>query len=196
MASAGLWTLRLSWLVQAGVMAGCGGGFESFTASLGGGVAGGRGRVRVVFINHTPFQVACTFGTFDQTDRETQPDFRQFVVDEEGLILEGNSAGTAVALTCGRTFSVGGPGLLNSIERNLPDIARSEESFVNGTHFFDLSSDEAGAPRLVGEAPPFEAKLGVDFPCGALLIIRYEFDDLGSNDFRTDFELIPAASAR
>ncbi|MFQ5590430.1 MAG: hypothetical protein ACE5HE_04625 [Phycisphaerae bacterium] len=52
-------------------------------------------------------------------------------------------------------------------------------------------------PVSMGAAPPFEALLGVDFPCNALLIIRFEIDDGDSGaPFRVDFELIPSGSDR
>jgi hypothetical protein len=50
--------------------------------------------------------------------------------------------------------------------------------------------------RKVGAAPPFEALLGIDFPCDALLIIRFEFDDLTADTFRVDFEFVPSGSTR
>ena len=194
-------TVRLTWIAMLGIMAGCDAGLGPIGASLGGGVAGGRGSVRVLFINNTPNRVACTFGTFDQTDQQTQPDFRQFALDGSALVLEGNGVSTILSLSCARTFSIGGPGLLNTIERNLPGAARSDDAFVDGAHFFVVATDDpaqAGGPlpELAGKAPPFEARLGMDFPCGALLIIRFELDDRGPSEFRTDFELIPAEPTR
>lgn len=51
-------------------------------------------------------------------------------------------------------------------------------------------------PELVGSAPPFEALLGVDFPCNSLVIIRLEPNDLGRNAYRIDFQVIPSDSTR
>ena len=48
----------------------------------------------------------------------------------------------------------------------------------------------------MGFAPPFEALLGVDFPCSALLIIYFEINDAGPEPFRIDFQLIPSESDR
>ena len=65
--------------------------------------------------------------------------------------------------------------------------------------FFSISGDgsaAAPAPVSQGKAPPFEALLGVDFPCNALLIVRFEIDDLGPSPFRVDFELIPSELTR
>jgi hypothetical protein len=164
------------------------------SSSLGGGVAGRRGTVRVVFINNTPHQVAFTYGMYDPADVETQPDFGQFVLDDSGATLAGDGVSDVVTLTCARRLSLGSPILLERIDRNLPDAPRNEESFVTGVQFF--ADGSADSSPLAGEAPAFEAQLGVDFPCEALLIIRFEFDDLSVGSFRTDFELIPSVSTR
>jgi hypothetical protein len=91
--------------------------------------------------------------------------------------------------------------LLRLIEENLPDATLNDDSFLEGVEFFSVppengDGEEAAEPVSEGVAPPFEALLGVDFPCNALLIIRFEFDDLGPDPFRTDFELIPSESSR
>ena len=44
---------------------------------------------------------------------------------------------------------------------------------------------------IEGFAPPLRALLGVDFPCGAIVIVRFEIADLGDAPFRADFEIIP-----
>ena len=33
--------------------------------------------------------------------------------------------------------------------------------------------------------------MGVDFPCGSILVIRFEETDVGEPPFRADFEVIP-----
>jgi len=173
----------------------CGVNLDNQTASLGGSTAGGRGIVRVVFLNNTPHRAAFTFGTYDQTDPETRPDFDQFGPAPDGQTLEGASASDIVTLSCARVFSLGGPALLALIDKNLPDAVTVDEALVEGIAFFNVGADE-NEPMLAGTAPPFAALLGVDFPCNALLIIRFELNDVGPEPFRVDFEIIPSDSDR
>lgn len=192
-------------------VAGCGVALPNLTASLGGDVAGGRGRVRVLFINNTPHRAVFTYGAYDQGDQFTLPDFGQFVPAEDGTgsTLDGNSTSEIVSVGCARVFSIGSAKLLELIEANLPDADRNADAFVAGVDFFEVgaadggdegvpASDESGDQRSAkaGAAPPFEALLGTDFPCNALLIIRFEFDDVGPDAFRIAFEFIPSNSTR
>lgn len=181
------------------LLPGCGVDFSNLTAPFGGDVAGSRGQVQIVFINNTAQRAVFTFATYDQTDPSSEPDFRQFGHNESGLILEGDSTSAIGALECARVFSIGGPRMLALIEENLPDATLAEEATIEGIEFFSVSDDDSEAePALVrqGKSPPFEALLGVDFPCNALLIIRFEIDDVGPDPFRVDFELIPSRSTR
>lgn len=193
-------TVVLLTLVVPGI-AGCGEVFVNLTASLGGDWAGQRGTVRVLFINNTPHRAVFTFGSYDRTDQFSQPDFAQFGLSEFGATLDGDSSSQIISIECARVFSIGGPGLLTLIEQNLSEVSLDDDAFVEGAEFFSIpsdgaDSDDSGDPVNEGSAPPFEALLGVDFPCNALLIIRFEFDDLGPDPFRVDFELIPSESTR
>ena len=195
-----LTTAVLLTLVVPGIT-GCGEAFVNLTASLGGDTAGERGTIRVLFINNTPHHAVFTFGSYDQTDQFSQPGFEQFGLSEFGATLEGDSSSEIISIECARVFSIGGPDLLTLIEQNLSEAALDEDASVEGVEFFSIPSDDAegddsGDPISEGSAPPFEALLGVDFPCSALLIIRFEFDDLGPDPFRVDFELIPSESTR
>jgi len=187
------------------VLPGCGVNSSNLTAPFGGDVAGSRGQVQIVFINNTPFRAVFTFATYDQTDLSSKPDFRQFSNDQFGLILEGDSTivirslEAEPGLECGRVFSIGGPRMLALIAENLPDAPIASEALIEGVEFFRVEAttgDAVLAPVSQGKSPPFEALLGVDFPCNALLIIRFEIDDLGPAPFRVDFELIPSRSTR
>jgi hypothetical protein len=179
------------------VFHGCGVNVFNLTAPFGGDVAGGRGHVQIVFINNTPYQAVFTFATYDQTDTSSEPDFRQFGHDEEGLILEGDSTSSIGSLDCGRVFSIGGPRMLALLADNLPDAPLADEATIEGVEFFSVpENDSATAPVSQGKSPPFEALLGVDFPCNSLLIVRFEIDDRGPAPFRIDFELIPSRSTR
>jgi hypothetical protein len=165
-------TVILLTFVVPGI-AGCGETFVNLTASLGGDRAGERGTVRVLFIGLSEF----------------------------GAILEGDSSSQTISIECARVFSIGAPRLLALIEQNLSEAALDDDAFVEGIEFFSIPSDDAdgdesGDPVNEGGAPPFEALLGVDFPCNSLLIIRFEFDDLGPDPFRVDFELTPSESPR
>ncbi len=192
-------------------VAGCGIALPNLTGSLGGDVAGGRGRVRVVFINNTPHRAVLTCGTYDQRDQFSRPDFKQFVPAEDGAgaTLDGDSTSEIISVACARVFSIGSPRLLELIEGNLPDADRDADALVVGVDFLEVGSDDGGDETVpasdesgdqgsakAGVAPPFEALLGVDFPCSALLIIRFEFDDLGPDAFRIAFEFIPSDSTR
>jgi hypothetical protein len=188
-------------------LAGCDGSVSNLTASLGGETAGERGQVQVVFINNTPHRAVFTFGTYDDTDQDSQPDFFQFGLDDYDTTLDGNSTSEVGSLECARVFSVGGPKLPALIEEDLPDASPDEDAFVEGVKFFEIASDEAdeeepdssegdSGPTLAGTAAPLEALIGIDFSCGSLLIIRLEFDDLGPDPFRVDFEFIPSESTR
>ena len=182
---------------------GCGEFFLNQTASLGGEVAGGRGAFRVLFINNTPYRAVFTYGSYDQTDQFSAPDFAQFGLRDSARNLEGNQASSVAPgeseshIACGRVFGIGSPELLTLIEENRPDAEVMEEALVEGVEFFEIDEEEdAAEPVSVGAAPPFEALLGADFLCGDLLIIRLEFDELGPAPFRVDFEMIPSESAR
>jgi hypothetical protein len=74
---------------------------------------------------------------------------------------------------------------------------------VNDDASVDNASNDNGEapagqdqPAVVGTAPPFEAMLGVDFPCNSLVIIRFEIDDVGPDPYRIDFQVIPSESTR
>lgn len=190
-----LWVLASVSLVCFG---GCGETLPGSTVSLGGGTAGGRGRIDLLFINNTPFQAVFTFGSFDPLDQFTQPDFDQFSLAPPARTLEGNSRSDILSVSCGRVLGLGGAELLRFIERNRPDEAADELALVEGVEFFDVPPpDSDQAMRVgVGVAPPFEARLGVDFPCGALVILRLEFDERLAEPFRVDFEFIPPNRTR
>lgn len=178
---------------------GCAVPLANLTASLGGSTAGSRGTIRVLFINNTPHRAVFTYGTYDQTDQFSQPDFRQFGPDETDRHLDGNSESSISPsdgqspLFCARVFSIGSPNLRNLIDANLADATVIDQALVDGVEFFDTGED---GDTSMGFAPPFEARLGTDFPCAALLIVYFEIDDAGPDPFRTDFELIPSASTR
>ncbi len=173
---------------------------QNQTASLGSATAGQRGNVRVLFINNTPHRAVFTYGTHSNTDRTSNPDFSQFTGNMAFMTLEGNATSAIDTLLCDRVFSVGGPELLSLIERNgnLNSPNFSEAAFMTGVMFSSaaLGTPEAELPTE-GLAPAIERFIGVDFPCGALLIVRLE-EDSGEPPlrFRTDFTMIPAESDR
>jgi hypothetical protein len=175
-------------------LAGCGEFWRNQTASLGGALAGTRGTIRVVFLNNTPHRAVFTYGTLDQLDSDSRPDFAQFLRDEAPM-LNGDGTSAIVTLDCGRVFSIGSPQLLRSIEENLPNAPLSQDALVSGVEFVELAED-GGEPATRGTAPAFEALLGVDFPCNSLLVLRFEFDDLNPGQFRTDFEVLISQSER
>lgn len=192
-----------SLVVASLTLTGCDDFFVNQTASFGGSVAGQRGIVRVLFINNTSERASFTFGTYDQIDAESQPSFVQFGPNDFDSTLDGGTQSSIVVLDCARVFAIGSPQLLELINRNSNDARLVEEALVAGVEFFSVDGSEEpndGERTLEGSATPFEALLGVDFPCEALLIIRFEpgspDGEGGSTTFRIDFELIPSDSTR
>lgn len=168
------------------VAVGCNTSFVNATTSLGGEVAGERGTIDVIFINNTSFRPIFTFGTYDQTSEDFQPEWGQFVLDEGGRVLEANDSSDSIRIACARVMSVGGERLLELVERNLPNAQPDQAAYVEGVNFFDSDgSVEAG------HSPSLDVLLGEDFLCGSVLIFRLEFDDFGPDRFRVDFEVIP-----
>lgn len=189
---------RLVYIVAAICMVLTGGCFDGvLLSSLGGSTAGARGRVRLIIINNTPDQAVFTVGTYDPLDQESQPRFEQFGLNDSDRPLLGGQTGNITPLTCGRVLSIGGPRMLELIEVNLPNTVVVEDAFVQGTRFYRRSGETDDAcPVLIGEARPFEARLGVDFSCNSIIIIRFELNDVGTESFRIDFEVIPAETTR
>jgi hypothetical protein len=181
---------------------GCGGDGANLFESFGGDVAGDRGGVQVLFLNNTPYRAVLTFGTYDQTDPAFVPDVRQFTLDDADLELGPDGASGIGALDCARVFSVGGSRMLALIAANGDAADVSSAALVEGAEFYEIPEDDdpdddvTPEPILRGTAAPFEALLGVDFPCNAFLIVRLEQNPPGPNPFRVDFELIPSQTTR
>jgi hypothetical protein len=135
---------------------------------------------------------------FDPSDQGSEPMFVQFGLGATELALEGGASSPIGSLPCGRVLGIGSPSLIRFIEANLDSASYDSASLVEGVAFFQepLGDDEPTEPSPEGTAPAFEAQLGVDFPCNALLIVRLEIDDQGPSPYRVDFELIPSESNR
>ncbi len=166
-------------------------------ASLGGDTAGSRGEVRLIIINNTAEQSVFTVGTYDPLDQTSEPFVVQFgLTDSEGPLL-GDSTSDITEIQCGRILSFGSPRMLELIEENLPDADLVENALVEGIKFYHRDEDDEDAdPVLMGEAGPFEAELGIDFSCGSIIVIHLELNDVGTESYRIDFEVIPAESTR
>ncbi len=167
--------------------------FFNQTASFGGDVAGTTGNVEVSFINNTPHRAIFTYGTYNNTDQFSQPVAQQF--SGSGTTLEGEAVASIVSLPCDRVFSIGDSELLRLLAENGPTGQDLDpEALVQGVAFSSaaLGEEDAGI-ATEGFAPAVRALLGVDFPCGSILIIRFEEDDIGEAPFRADFEVIPPA---
>ncbi len=176
---------------------GCADVLSGATASLGGDAAGERGDVRVLFINNTPHRAVFTVGTYDPLDEFSVPVFSQFGFEGDELTLPGDTESAIGAVPCARIFSIGSSRLFTLIEANEPDAELIAEASQDGVAFFGEGEAEAeGDPVSEGTLSAFEARLGSDFPCGALLIIRFEINDVGDEPFRIDFEMVPSESPR
>lgn len=182
--------------IASATSAGCTDDLRNLTASLGGASAGERGTVRVLCINNTEARAVFTFGTFDQTDRLSVPSFQQFGLDASEDVLNSDTESEILEFPCGRVFAVGSPRLLEFIDANASDADTIAAAMVEGIDFYDTSTDDATEPPLLGSAPPFEALLGIDFPCNSLLILYLEPAVGAADPFRIDFQLIPSESTR
>jgi len=182
--------------ILVGGLAGCGADFINQTASFGGPTAGQRGDVQVLFINNTPNRAVFTYATYDPSDPDARPDFGQFGPADENRALDGGTASPIDTLSCARTFSIGEPAVLALIENNLPEAPVVDDALVEGVQFFSIDPAGEADPVPAGAASPYVALLGVDFPCNALLIIRFEIEDAAAVPVRIDFEIIPSESDR
>jgi len=169
--------------------------FLNQTASRGGELAGGSGNIDVIFINNTPHRAVFTYGTYNNTDQFAVPAARQFVGDAGGATLEGDTFAEAVVLPCDRVFSIGDSELLRLIQENMDEATLETldpDVLVEGMAFSSAALGEEHAGLATeGFAPAVRALLGVDFPCGSVVIIRLEIADVGPAPFRADFEIIP-----
>lgn len=190
--------LRAAALALLVCLGGCGDWFRNLTASFGGTRAGSRGNLRVLFINNTPHRAVFTFGSYDQSDPQAVPSFRQFGPEDFDTNLEGDATSAFITIPCARVFAIGSEELLQRIRDRADASLYFEEGLVDGVEFLGTAADGEGDGDLVsqGFAPAFEGRIGVDFSCNALLIFRLEFNDLGPAPFLIDFELVPAASDR
>lgn len=168
-------------------------GFLNRTDSLGGDSAGNRGLVGVIVINNTDARAIFTMGTYDDLDQFTLPDSELFGAESDGQRLPAGGNTDVLTLNCARVFSIGSEGLIRAIKDNDPDFPDDldEPAMVPGVYFSSSSVDSPNASLpTAGFATPFEARLGADFPCDALLIVRLEINDVGPDEFRVDFEII------
>jgi hypothetical protein len=176
---------------------GCGGAavlLFNQTASLGGSTVGDRGTVTVLLVNKTPYRAAFTLGTYDQTDRRSEPSFQSFGIGAADTSLEGDAT-TTVTLDCGRVAAIGSPALMDFIHQNIDEPGLADSGDIEGIEFFE---QEEGGDEFTsrGFAPPLERLLGADFNCGSLLILTFDFDDVGAQPFLVDFAVVPARDTR
>ena len=183
-------------------LAGCGGcnpdPLLHQTASFGGDTAGQRGTADVLFINNTPFRAIFTFGAYDDMNEDAQPQLLSF--GPNGVPpqnLEGNAFSARLPVTCARVFSVGGDTMRRLAEENLDPSAILEEALVPGVLFSSAAiGEENEALPTEGTADPLDLWLGADFPCGCLIVFRFEVNDVGDTPFRIDYEVFPDREAR
>jgi hypothetical protein len=183
----------LAWIVLliAVVAAGCNvEGLLHQSASFGGATAGQRGNSEVVFINNTPYRAIFTFGAYDDWDQNTQPQLLAFGPNDR--LLEGGQASDILAVQCARVYSIGGSTMRRAAENNLDDDAVSTEALVPGVFFSSAAlGDEEEALPNEGVAAPLDLWIGTEFPCNSLIVYRFEVNDVGEDEFRIDYEVIP-----
>lgn len=167
------------------------------TSSLGGNTAGQRGTTEVVFINNTPYRAIFTFGGYDQFDRETEPNLRQFSSATGTLNLEANTQSDTLSVQCARVYAIGTEGLITRVHANLDPEDYDNDALVEGVRFSSAAVGDDNADEATeGVAAPHEALIGVDFECGALLVYRLELNDAGPEPFIVDLTVIPGESTR
>lgn len=173
------------------------GGWLNGAASLGGDTVGGRGTVRVLFINNTPHRAIFTAGVYDPADQDTNPEFVQFAANSSGSILEGESSSAILELPCAQAISIGTRALIDLVEANNDAADLESAALFEGVGFSSAAIGEDGDDEPdQGFAPAKAFLVGSDFPCNALLIVRFEFNDLGPEPFLIDFSYIPSESTR
>ncbi|MGB0715206.1 MAG: hypothetical protein ACPGXK_04965 [Phycisphaerae bacterium] len=179
------------------IVAGCGEIFQNQTASLGGGVAGSGGTLKTVFINNTNERAVFTFGTYNQTDRESVPVVNQFGIEVFETNLDGGETSNLLFLPCGRVFAVGSERLLAFLENNAETDDLFPSALEPGVQLFAVDGvDDEEITTLSGTADGQEYFIGTEFNCESLLVVRIEINDPGPAPFRLDFEVVPAESTR
>jgi hypothetical protein len=192
------WTTRLLAVALAGVAA-CG-PYTIFgnTTSLGGTTPGGRGKIKVSFVNNTPYRALFTYGVYDAQSIEFTPQFGQMVLEPRSSSsldgrLEGNSTSPVFTLSCARVFSIGGLELIDRIKVAKLDTGLDEEAFQPGIGFSDkaLGDAEAGIATK-GRIDEVVTNQGTEFPCDALLIYTFTVDTTATGGVRVDLQVIPS----
>ncbi|MCH7925895.1 MAG: hypothetical protein IIC51_10220, partial [Planctomycetes bacterium] len=141
----------------------------NLTASFGGSTAGSRGSVRVLFINNTPQRAVFTYGTYDQTDQFSQPDFRQFGLNSTDLNLDGDSESSIdpisgqSPLICARVFGVGSPDLLRLIDEYLSGATVKNVTEMPAP-LVEVFGDAETAPSLRMVIVPVDLVEGAETP--------------------------------
>ncbi|MHC5111155.1 MAG: hypothetical protein ACYTHJ_14900 [Planctomycetota bacterium] len=175
-------------------LAGCDPFFNQ-TASLGGDTAGETGTIKTVFINNTAFRAVFTFGTYNQTDRNSVPRIGQYGLEDFEINLDAGESTDVLNTPCGRVFGVGSERLLEFVDNNRDDTEDLvQEALEPGVQLYELA--EGSDPVLQGSATGTEYLLGTEFNCESLVVVRIEVNDAGGDAFRLDFEVVPAESTR
>lgn len=142
------------------------------------------GRISVGFVNNTPFRAIFTYGTYNPQQQFSTPDFFQ-------LRLEGNSISVIREPFCNRRIGLATEDLILRLRRSEIDIP-DREAFHSAVFFSAAPlGDLLEAEPTEGVAAGREEELGIDFPCGGLLIYTFEEDPRFLGDFRIDFEVVP-----
>jgi len=162
------------------------------TASFGGDTAGQQSQFSYIVENKTRYRAILTLGAYNDLDQKSAPQFAQFGNDSAGNTLDAGATSDVLSFACARVFSIGTPELVDRIKDHVQAENYETDALIRGVYFTsgELETEEGALPTT-GIAPPFEARLGVDFACDSHLVIRLEVDDVGSDPFRIDFEVIP-----
>lgn len=164
----------------------------NFTADLGGDAPRDRGTYNMVFVNNTPHRAIFAAGSFDQFDQLAEVQFAQFGGLEASLLtLEGNSTSDVIPFNCAKLISVGGQRLIDLIIEQGSEDSLDPSVLERGVKFSSVPLGEEGSDEATeGMAQPLDIRLGTEWECGSVIIFRFEFDDVGPDPFRVDFDVL------
>jgi len=186
------------------LLSGCEQAWINSIASLGGDVPGGRGNLGVIFDNNTPYRAIFTFGVYDPQDQTSVPQYGQFAVDPDeaetpfnrGLAPNTVTDLGTFSVLCGRTFSLGGQGLIDRIndQKDLLPVYGApvvQDVLRAGISFTDLPLDDPNInTEFTIEAPAVDSLLGIDYVCDSLLIYTFEVDPQQADHILVTLEVI------
>ncbi len=184
-------------------------------SSLGGDIPGGRGRVRIGFINNTDYWAVFTYGVYDPLDRtHAFLDFRQYTLEPQKSLV-GHTNSEVTTLTCARLLSVGTPEFLTAIvsagaSASADPLAMGYDKNGNriangGVFFYEYKVGDPTPDAPKGYATGIAVQQGTSgFACGrqpslqddppdsSLVLFTFERDTTAPSGFRITYQILSA----